>query len=349
MNKILFANGCSHSYGAMSVPTPDPIAYINNSVSAFLAKSLGYDLVNHAQIGGSNARIVRTTKKYCNNYIKEHNNVDDLFVLIGWTELQRYEISLPNSQLIQNSLDVFKIAPDLMSLWFGVSGNTEYANSYIVNKLVLPAYIVDYPVQFFVKKFIENHNYPIDTYFDKNILQIVPRGLQEYDFHYSYLGNSDLCKDDMSKIVEAANTAFSTFKTKAQHIFELQSYLENHNIKYLFYDAMTEELQQQNTKAMWDDIKDPSWPDLEFNQGINFLSQYIQDELYKQYPLLYASIAKSFDTWSTYDHPCFFKYNMEKYLISNGFQFNETRHFNSDANEFFADTLLAYVNNHILE
>lgn len=73
---ILYVNGDSHSHGMRLQP--------NEKFSSIVADALGYDVVNVAQGGASNARIMRTTREYLDN------NVPDL-IMIGWTTWEREE------------------------------------------------------------------------------------------------------------------------------------------------------------------------------------------------------------------------------------------------------------------
>jgi hypothetical protein len=73
---ILYVNGDSHSHGMRLQP--------NEKFSSIVADAIGYDVLNVAQGGASNARIMRTTREYIDN------NRPDL-ILIGWTTWEREE------------------------------------------------------------------------------------------------------------------------------------------------------------------------------------------------------------------------------------------------------------------
>jgi len=73
---ILYVNGDSHSHGMRLHP--------NEKFSSIVADAIGYDVVNVAQGGASNARIMRTTREYLNNNVPE-------LILIGWTTWEREE------------------------------------------------------------------------------------------------------------------------------------------------------------------------------------------------------------------------------------------------------------------
>ena len=73
---ILYANGDSHSFG-LGIKK-------DQTFCALTATRLGYQLINAAKSGASNARILRTTREYLANSIPD-------FVLIGWTTWEREE------------------------------------------------------------------------------------------------------------------------------------------------------------------------------------------------------------------------------------------------------------------
>jgi hypothetical protein len=75
-NLMMYANGDSNTYGA-EVKT-------NERFSDIVARTLKYQLVNHAIPGGSNQSIIRTTMEYLQNHTPD-------FVLIGWTTWEREE------------------------------------------------------------------------------------------------------------------------------------------------------------------------------------------------------------------------------------------------------------------
>ena len=99
---ILYINGDSHGAGA---ETANPYSFANdsdrhfntphrhghrhnlpNSFGAVAAKNLGWDWINQSESGGSNDRIIRTTEIFL-----ETSNIQDLFILIGWTTWEREE------------------------------------------------------------------------------------------------------------------------------------------------------------------------------------------------------------------------------------------------------------------
>ena len=73
---ILYVNGDSHSHAMRLQP--------HEKFSSIVADAIGHDVLNVAQGGASNARIMRTTREYLDN------NRPDL-ILIGWTTWEREE------------------------------------------------------------------------------------------------------------------------------------------------------------------------------------------------------------------------------------------------------------------
>lgn len=73
---ILYVNGDSHSYG-LGVDPKQTFAYR-------VARHFGLTLVNQAESGASNQRILRTTQKYLANN-------EPAMVLIGWSTWEREE------------------------------------------------------------------------------------------------------------------------------------------------------------------------------------------------------------------------------------------------------------------
>lgn len=73
---ILYANGDSHTFGIGINPA--------QTFCNIFATHMGYDLINHAKIGASNSRILRTTREFLSNTIPD-------FVMIGWTTWEREE------------------------------------------------------------------------------------------------------------------------------------------------------------------------------------------------------------------------------------------------------------------
>jgi hypothetical protein len=99
---ILYVNGDSHSH-AMQLPP-------NEKFSSIVADAIGYDVVNVAQGGASNARIMRTTREYLDN------NRPDL-VLIGWTTWEREEWFYQDQYYNVNSSGHDPLPADLQQLY----------------------------------------------------------------------------------------------------------------------------------------------------------------------------------------------------------------------------------------
>ena len=86
---ILFVNGDSHSQGVG--------VQIDESYPVIIAKEFGLDIVNEAQSGASNARILRTSKEYLAS-----QQTPDLIV-IGWSTWEREEWQYENTYYNVNS------------------------------------------------------------------------------------------------------------------------------------------------------------------------------------------------------------------------------------------------------
>lgn len=86
---ILYVNGDSHSRGVG--------VQIHESYPVIIAKEFGLDIVNEAQSGASNARILRTSKEYLAS-----QQTPDLIV-IGWSSWEREEWQYKNTYYNVNS------------------------------------------------------------------------------------------------------------------------------------------------------------------------------------------------------------------------------------------------------
>ena len=97
MSKILYANGCSWTYG--NGINKDPILkhhsrkltdQVHFAWPAKLARLLKYTCLNDSLGGGSNARIVRTTCDYLMR--QDPEQLSSLLIVIGWTTPCRNEV-----------------------------------------------------------------------------------------------------------------------------------------------------------------------------------------------------------------------------------------------------------------
>ena len=86
---ILYVNGDSHSRGGG--------VQIHESYPVIIATEFGLDIVNEAQSGASNARILRTSKEYLAS-----QQTPDLIV-IGWSTWEREEWQYENTYYNVNS------------------------------------------------------------------------------------------------------------------------------------------------------------------------------------------------------------------------------------------------------
>ena len=81
MLKKLYINGDSHTAGTYNSPDN-----FENCFAGLLARKYNLNYNNHAVKGGSNPRIIRTSKEYL-----EHENPKETVVLIGWSDSARTE------------------------------------------------------------------------------------------------------------------------------------------------------------------------------------------------------------------------------------------------------------------
>lgn len=98
--KMLYANGCSWTYGDGISEHPgfprthnagiDYQSMKNYAWPAVLSNRLGCDVLNEGLAGGSNARILRTTCDFILDYPAA--DYKDLTVVIGWTTPDRSEV-----------------------------------------------------------------------------------------------------------------------------------------------------------------------------------------------------------------------------------------------------------------
>lgn len=90
--KKLIAVGCSHVYGAETIPDdsnhPDSKNY---SFAKHLADNFKCEYVNIACCGISNFEIARRLQQYIDFFNKD---TQELFVMIGWTDYNRFTISI---------------------------------------------------------------------------------------------------------------------------------------------------------------------------------------------------------------------------------------------------------------
>lgn len=99
---ILYVNGDSHSHAMQLQP--------NEKFSSIVADAIEYDVLNAAQGGASNARIMRTTREYLDN------NIPDL-ILIGWTTWEREEWQYQDQYYNVNSSGHDPLPTDLQQLY----------------------------------------------------------------------------------------------------------------------------------------------------------------------------------------------------------------------------------------
>ena len=100
---ILYVNGDSHSHGMHLNP--------DEKFSNIVAKEFGFNVINAAQIGASNASILRTTRKYLAS-----GTTPDL-ILIGWTTWEREEWYYQNQYYNVNSSGHDQLPKELQELY----------------------------------------------------------------------------------------------------------------------------------------------------------------------------------------------------------------------------------------
>ncbi len=95
---ILYANGCSMTYGAELIDNPvtkkclDHEHRLKTAWPGQLSKLLGMECVNWAKAAASNEKILRTSLKWISEYLGSGKDPSELFVVIGWTNVHRIEI-----------------------------------------------------------------------------------------------------------------------------------------------------------------------------------------------------------------------------------------------------------------
>jgi hypothetical protein len=100
---MMYVNGDSHSHGMQLKPY--------ERFSNIVAKELRADVINSANVGASNASIMRTTKQYLAD-----NTTADL-ILIGWTTWEREEWVYQNQHYNINSSGCDQLPENLQKLY----------------------------------------------------------------------------------------------------------------------------------------------------------------------------------------------------------------------------------------
>ena len=131
---ILYANGCSMTYGAElsgetivnGVPVENDSDYREqHSFPNILGKLIKIEnVINDAIGGGGNDRIFRTTMEWTSKYL-QNNDGKNLFVVIGWSSPERTEYRINDTWVsllphfspihaLQNVLDLHKFHVDII-------------------------------------------------------------------------------------------------------------------------------------------------------------------------------------------------------------------------------------------
>jgi hypothetical protein len=121
---------------------------------SFLAKQMGYNVVNLAQPARSNDTIYDTTIGYLlEHYISKGINTDDILVVIGWSSPERKNVILEDSDT--DTVQWFTMWPSMVDTKFYHSYDAKVHSKYYVRKLWLE--------QEYIKRFVEQ-NYSLQNF-----------------------------------------------------------------------------------------------------------------------------------------------------------------------------------------
>ena len=109
-SKTLYVNGDSHTAGTYLSERQN----LDECFAGLLANKMKCHYINEAMAGGSNARIIRTSKEY----LRKHGNRDTI-VLIGWSHPIRTECYINGEwlQIAPGELYEIKKDPELHAKW----------------------------------------------------------------------------------------------------------------------------------------------------------------------------------------------------------------------------------------
>jgi hypothetical protein len=209
---ILYVNGDSHSIG---VELKDP----TQAWPCLLANRLGLPLVNDAKSGGSNPRILRTVSNFTTN-----SDLQDIFVIIGWTSWEREEWQQGNVYYDVNSGGHDTLPPDLelkYKTWVVAQNQkTREAKSQATHEYIHKLHC---------------------HYKEKNIRHLFFNAVmpflsseKQHDWHNNFLGPYD---NDSSYYWHLKNRGYTPTKdyhhnSKAQQVWAdvLYNYIQEHNL-----------------------------------------------------------------------------------------------------------------------
>jgi len=237
MNHIIYANGDSFTWGTgIGNLTAKPQfhydkfeqARLSNTWPGKLGKQMDCKYVNDGWAGGSNARMVRRTRKF----VAEAEDCSNLYVVIGWSTAVRIEYSRPKTEVdtvvpyrFQGRTGPYDIDGDTTYVQIQESG---------LNSPKDPYYQGDRDYQ---KDFYLNHS---DSDLFVNYLQQVV-DLQQFleskkvkYLFFNAFGNKELYKENFNDrriypILDDMN--FDTFMGWPEEDFTVWSYMQDPNDK----------------------------------------------------------------------------------------------------------------------
>jgi hypothetical protein len=119
---IFYANGCSYTAGSEIEGPGIQDSELNKklSYSSLLYNKLGLngEYINDAICGSSNQTIVYNTIEWIEGYRKENKKLEDLFVLIGFTSINRIRIYYKDNWLHLTTQTPFSAIPKELHNWF---------------------------------------------------------------------------------------------------------------------------------------------------------------------------------------------------------------------------------------
>lgn len=100
--KIMLIAGCSHAAGSEIDGTQDSKYNRQHSFGNILSSKLGYTSINMAEPGSTNPTIARSILQWFSE--KYDADTMEVFVLIGWTDVTRMEVTVQENNWNPNSM-----------------------------------------------------------------------------------------------------------------------------------------------------------------------------------------------------------------------------------------------------